>query len=77
MVKANKKILIVNGNPDASPERFSQALVAAYRRGAEAAGHSVQVVTLAELQFPWLRSNADFESGAPPAVIARQQELIT
>jgi putative NADPH-quinone reductase len=76
MGKNSKRVLIVNGNPDTAPERFSRALVAAYQRGAEAAGHSVQVVHLAELDFPWLRSYADFETGSPPAVIAQQQEKI-
>ena len=34
------RVLIIDGHPDARPERFTHALAAAYREGAEAAGHA-------------------------------------
>jgi putative NADPH-quinone reductase len=44
-----KKILIINGHPN--KESFNFGLVAAYRKGAEQAGASVQLITIAELVF--------------------------
>ena len=70
-----KNILIIDGHPDASRERLVHALVDQYASAAEAAGHTVRVVRLCELTFPWLRSAADF-AGSPPPEIAEQQERV-
>lgn len=45
----SKKILIINGHPN--PESFNKALADAYHQGAIAGGSSVQVITIADLQF--------------------------
>ena len=60
------KILIINGNPDPSSERLSAALAEAYASGAEAAGHEVRRVTIGQIDFPLLRSAAEFNDGPPP-----------
>ena len=70
-----KNILIIDGHPDSSPERFDHALAASYLAGARSAGHEVQKVNIATLDFPWLKSGGDFFQGKPPQVITKQQEL--
>lgn len=70
------KILILQANPDPSPERFGRALAAAYREGAEAAGHEVRTVDLALLEIPPLRSKADHDSGPAPASLAEAQQAL-
>lgn len=54
------RILIVNGNPDPSPERLSNGLAQAYADGAKAAGHDVQRIDVGALSFSLLRNAADF-----------------
>lgn len=68
-----KKILIVQGHPDPAPERLCRALAQAYRRGAEAAGAEVREIDVARLDFPLLRTEADFHRGpdAAPEAIRR------
>jgi putative NADPH-quinone reductase len=72
-----KKILLIDGHPDPSPQRFDHALTEEYRRAAVAAGHEVRVTQLGTLQFPWLRTSQDFHSGKPPAVIVQQQQFLS
>ena len=68
-----RKILVIDSHPDRTPGRLVHALAEQYARAAEAGGHLVQVVKLCELEFPWLRSAAEF--AAPPrGVIGSQQQ---
>ena len=62
----SKKILVIQGHPDASQPHLCDALAASYNAGAESAGHKVRHVNVAELDFPLLRSQKDFESGTVP-----------
>lgn len=71
-----KKILVINGHPDASADRLSAALADAYAAGAEKAGHQVRRVTVGALDFPLLRSAAEFNEGEPPPDIAGVQRDI-
>lgn len=72
-----RRILIIDGHPDASAERYVHALSAAYRDGARAAGHEVRGIVVSELAFGLLRSGEDFHSGTPSEVIrACQQDLL-
>ena len=70
-----KRILVVDGHPDAARERFVHALAQGYASAAESSGHTVRVVNLAELEFPWLHSAREF-AGAPPPMIVEQQERL-
>jgi putative NADPH-quinone reductase len=72
----NKRIVIIDGHPDASAERYVHALAAAYRKGAEEAGHEVQTIDVGKLDFAGLRSNADFQKGKAPIAICESQEKI-
>jgi len=68
-----KNILVIDAHPDGSPGRLVHALAAKYANAAEAGGHLVQVVKLCELEFPWLRSAAEFAE-PPKGVIGSQQQ---
>ena len=55
-----KRILIVNGHPDPSPERLSSALANAYQEGATSAGHDVRKMDVGTVNLPCLRTAAEF-----------------
>jgi putative NADPH-quinone reductase len=70
-------ILIIDGHPDPSAERFVHALADAYRQGARDTHHEVRVVRLADLRFPLLRSPLDYERGEPVEDVRQCQHLMT
>ena len=71
-----KRVLIVDGHPDADRARFCHALADAYASGAEAAGHEVRRVRLCDLEFPDLARRDDWETAlAPPAILGVQQDI--
>jgi putative NADPH-quinone reductase len=72
----SKRILIIDGHPDARAERFVHALSKSYYDGARAAGHEVQSIIVSELDFPLIRRPEQFYAEAPPDSIQRAQELI-
>lgn len=71
-----KHILILDGHPDPCAARLIHALADAYRQGAEQANHQVQVVRLADLTFPLLRSQADYEKEEPVDAVRQVQHLM-
>ncbi|WP_150287654.1 NAD(P)H-dependent oxidoreductase [Rhabdaerophilum calidifontis] len=71
-----RKILIVRGHPDPAPGHFCDALVTAYREGAEAAGHAVTVLDIAAMDLPYLRSADSWKLPAANADIRHAQEAI-
>ncbi len=71
-----RRIALIQGHPDPAGGHFGHALADAYAAGAERAGHEVRRVEVAQLDFPLLRSQADFETGTPVADIAAAQEAI-
>lgn len=75
-MSTHRRILLVQGHPDTERTHFGHALEAAYVEGARDAGHEVEVVQVARLDFPMLRSAAEFEEGDPPATIAAIQESL-
>lgn len=71
-----RRILIVLGHPDPSPDRLCRGLAKAYGEGAEKAGHSVRRVDLATLDFPMLRTMQAFEHGSVPDELKDAAEAI-
>lgn len=63
-----RKIMLVQGHPDASETHYCHALENAYVDGARGAGHDVRVIRIAKLQFPLLRSAAELSGELPPAL---------
>lgn len=68
-----KNVLVIDGHPDASPERLSGALATAYREGAEAAGHIVQRIDIGASPFPILRNAAEFAARSTEEAIVEAQ----
>jgi putative NADPH-quinone reductase len=72
----HKSIVVIDGHPDSAPERYLHALTSAYAAGARAGGHTVQVIEVAKLGFPLLRTSEDFENGTAPDVIRASQQVV-
>jgi putative NADPH-quinone reductase len=69
-----ERILILDGHPDPSPERYLHALADAYRQGAAAGAHEAIVVRVADLEFPLLRTRADYDDREPNAAVRAVQD---
>jgi putative NADPH-quinone reductase len=71
-----RRILVIQGHPDAGGGHLGHALAGQYVEGAQTAGHEVRTVDVATLDFPLLRSKRDWEGGSlPPALHAAQQDI--
>jgi putative NADPH-quinone reductase len=72
----SQRIVIIQGHPDAHGGHFGQALADTYLHAALDAGHSVEVIEVARLTFPLLRSTEEFERGPVPPAIQEAQTTI-
>jgi putative NADPH-quinone reductase len=59
-----KRILIIQGHPDNTAPHLLHGLADAYANAAREAGHEVRTTTVAELDFPLLRSQHAWGSTA-------------
>jgi putative NADPH-quinone reductase len=65
-----RRIAIIQGHPDPAGHHLLHALADAYAEGAKAGGHEVRSIEVAALDFPLLRTQEEFETGAlPPALV--------
>lgn len=71
-----RKIALVQGHPDPSPNHYCQALAAAYIEGARAAGHEVRVIDVARLNFALIRTAEEFRDPVLPPDIQVAQDVI-
>lgn len=71
-----KRIFLLNGHPDPSPERFCAALLDAYGEGARSAGHEVRRIDLGTLDFPLVRTAAQSDSGTVAPDAMKVQEAL-
>ena len=72
-----KKILIIQGHPNASNEHFCDAIAEKYTESAMQAGFSVSQVNVAELNFPLLESQKDFDrSSTNPDIMELQKKIL-
>lgn len=72
-----KNILIIQGHPDADHPHLCHALASAYAAAAEESGHEVRTVEVGRLDFPLLRSKADWDGGCvPEALVPVQQDIL-
>jgi len=71
-----KRLLVVQGHPDGTQAHLCHALADAYAQGAEGAGHQVRRVAISGLDFPLLRSQAEWEKGVLPPGLAEAQQAI-
>lgn len=70
------RILIIDGHPDGAGRHFIHALADAYAEGAAAGGHEVRRLLVGTLDFPILRSQAEWKDSAVPPDIAAAQETV-
>ena len=73
-----KRIVVIQGHPDASGERFCHALADAYVDGARTANAEVRQVDVGQLEFPLLRTKADYDlgkSGTPRSLVPAQEAI--
>lgn len=71
-----KRILIINGHPDARAERLCTALCNAYSEGALTAAHEIRRLDVGALEFPLIRSADDFTAAPPPVIAAAQRSVL-
>jgi len=71
-----RHILLIQGHPDPRGHHFGHALADAYVKGAIEGGHEVDLVEIAKLDFPLLRSKDDLEHGTPPECIRDVQSAL-
>jgi len=71
-----KRITIIEGHPDSSKVHFGHALVEAYAKGANEAGHEVKRLSVAELDLPFLRSKEEWEADTSSQPIRQSQDAI-
>lgn len=71
-----KKILLIQGHPDAGSGHFCDVIQEKYQSAAIDAGHEVWVTTIAKLDFSLLHSKQDFDENQPCAVIQQAQKNI-
>lgn len=69
------KILLVQGHPTAGGAHFCHALADAYAAAAQGAGHELRRLEIAALDFPVLRSRAEWEGVPVPAICGAQDDL--
>lgn len=72
----NRRILIIQGHPDVTENHLGHALAHAYAAAATVAGHQVRTATPAQLDFPLLRSQQEWEHGPLPAGLRKAQDDI-
>lgn len=73
---SGKRILVLQGHPDPAGGRLGRALADSYVAAAQAAGHEVRRIDIATLDFPLLRSAAEWNHGALPASLRPAQDAI-
>lgn len=69
-----KRIAIIQGHPDAAGHHLLNAMADAYAEGAASAEHEVRRVEVAALDFPLLRTQADFETGEVPSALVQARD---
>lgn len=71
----SERVLVIDGHPDPAGERLVHALAEAYREGAQLS-HEVMSLRIADLDFPLLRTQADYEKGEPSQAIRHCQSML-
>ena len=75
-MSVNRRILIIQGHPDVTRDHLCHALAHAYAAAAVSAGHQVRTATPAQLDFPLLRSQHEWENAPVPAGLQKAQDDI-
>ncbi len=71
-----KTVTIIQGHPDPVAHHLCHTLADAYAEGATASGHRVIRIDVSKLDFPILRTQSEFESGALPGSLEASRDAI-
>lgn len=71
-----KRVLVIQGHPDNTERHLCHALAQAYAEGAATAGHELRTITVADIDFPLLRSKAAWDDGPLPPSLQPAQDAI-
>lgn len=71
-----KRIVVIQGHPDAAGGHYCHALAEAYARGAQAGGHQVQILDPARLDLPFVRHQQEWDSPPDDPLVRAAQEAI-
>lgn len=71
-----RRIALIQGHPDSKGGHFCNALAEAYVAGARSAGHLVDLIDVAALEVPFLRSRTALEHDEAPSQIQLAQQTI-
>jgi len=71
-----RRVLIILGHPDSSPQRLCRTLAGAYAEGARSAGHEVRLIDVATLDFPILRTMEEFSERPLPVTLEDAAQAI-
>jgi NAD(P)H-dependent FMN reductase len=72
-----KRVLIIQGHPDASERHLCHGLAESYAKGAREAGFEVNEISIATIEFTLLRSKHDFEMQSLPTSLTAARDAIT
>ncbi len=72
----SKRILVIQGHPDPEASHYCHGLAAAYRKGAEAGGFTVEELSVAQMDFALLASESEWQQKETAPDIAYAQERI-
>jgi putative NADPH-quinone reductase len=70
------KVAVIQGHPDPAAGHLGHALAEAYAQGAARGGHDVRRIEVARLDFPLLRSEAEFATNDPPPGLMEAQAAV-
>ncbi|HVN43300.1 MAG TPA: NAD(P)H-dependent oxidoreductase [Steroidobacteraceae bacterium] len=71
-----KRILIIDGHPDAEGQHFVHELAEFYRTGAKEGGHDVRMIKVGGLRFPLIKNSRSYLKSKVPESIAASQKSI-
>lgn len=71
-----RRILLIEGHPDATGRHLNRELADAYADGAQAAGHELRRVAVGALDFPLLRRADEWNHGSLPPTLQASQDAI-
>jgi putative NADPH-quinone reductase len=69
-----KRIAIIQGHPDSAGHHLLNAMADAYAEAATSAGHQVRRIEVAKLDFPFLRTQKEFETGELPPSLEQPRD---
>ena len=70
-----RSICIIDGHPDPDPDHLIHALCDAYAEGAEATNHKVSRIRVADLNVPFLTSQAEFNDPPPEPILSQREKI--